>query len=114
MSNNVQTPKPRKFKLGDSNVNIDPDFPVYGYVGGNKTRLQVGQHIVYSSSRGSYCLGYFLGASKAGEAVCLLNTYNYSISRISPHHLLVIDWQDAHLNRADKFLEVFKEYKESI
>lgn len=112
---NAQTPNPRKFKLGDSNVNIDPDFPIYGYIGGGtKVRLHVGQRVVYSASRGSYYVGYFLGSSKSGEAVCILNTYGYSISRISPHHLLITDWQDAHLRKADDFLKIFNEYKDSI
>ena len=100
----MTSPVLRSYKLGDSNFNADLNYELEGRRAGiQKGPLTFGTKIVYAAGRGSYDLGYYIGASKDGKtAVCLLGgRYGWkpgSVSRIAPHHLLVTDWEEYHVD----------------
>ena len=107
MSNNTPIPNVRQFKVNDFNVKIDPNFVLSTRIG----ELRLGQKVVYSSDRGCYRFGYYLGASLAKDAVCL---FSPGLGRISPHHLLLIDWSDYHLNDPSRLQQSFKDYMDLV
>lgn len=111
-----------KFKIKESNVNIDPEGVVLHQRYKQSTIIHVrrGQKIMYASDRGSYQVGYFLGTSNNGTPVCLTSRALYnnpdystvSISRISTEHLLPLEWAD--LYAESDLHQTFKEYQEQV
>lgn len=106
----------QKFKLKDKNVNIDPT----GYLDiqlnqNTKYVLKPGNKVLYSGDRGSYQVGYYLGVAPNGkDAVCLLDGYGLSISRISPNHLFIVDWTPQQTNWFKELEASFQEYKSQL
>lgn len=98
------SPVMKLYKLGDSNFNADLNYELEARVAGlKKGNLTFGTKVIYSGARGSYDIGYYIGASKDGKtAVCLLGgRYGWKpgcVSRVSPGHLFVTDWEDRHVN----------------
>lgn len=106
----------QKFKLKDKNVSIDPA----GYLNvplnqNTKYVLKPGNKVLYSGSRGSYHVGYYLGVAPNGkDAVCLLDGYGLSISRIFPDHLFIVDWTPQQTNWFKELEATFQEYKSQL
>lgn len=119
----MTSPAISTYTLGDSRFNADLSYQLEARVSGlKKSTLAFGTKVIYSGARGSYDIGYYLGSSKDGKtAVCLLGgRYGWRpscVSRVSPNHLLVTNWEDHHIDCTQtrgSLNDAFEEIKEQV